>query len=244
MPQKIDPGIPGGTGALDRILRCVQSVLIEARGTCPRVTVSWAQTATGAIAAAGGERAAISGPESMLLTHHLRAAHDAILVGIQTVISDDPQLSVRLIDRPQPQPVILDSRLRFPLTARLLDRTDRKPWIFHSSTDISLANELEKKGARLFRTRASLRGLDLQEVLRVLAAQGVKSLMVEGGARVLRAFMDQGLAQQAVVTISPSMMEGVQGPGLPEMTAPVSEILGADTVLWGRLASSEKVLPG
>ncbi len=212
----------------------MQAVL-EAAGGAPRVTVSWAQTATGAIAAAEGRRAAISGPESMVLTHRLRAMHDAILVGIQTVLSDDPQLSVRLVTGHSPQPIVLDSRLRFPFTARLLARADRKPWIFHCSSDPSLQDELAKRGARLFKTRTSAGGLDLGEVLATLAREGVRSVMVEGGARVLRAFMDQGLAQQAVVTISPSPLEGVQGPGIPAMRSPRQESLGADTILWGRL---------
>jgi GTP cyclohydrolase II len=231
VPQEVGSG---ASGAADRILRGVRAVLDAGHGNLSVVTVSWAQTSAGAIAAVGSMRATISGPESMLLTHRLRAMHGAILVGIQTVLSDDPQLSVRLLEGPQPQPVVLDSRLRFPLSARLLDRSDRKPWIFHSSNDASREKELEKKGARLFRIRATAQRLDLGDMMRELAAQGVRSLMVEGGARVLRAFIDQGLAQQAVVTISPGMMEGVQGPGIPELIAPEQETLGADTVRWGR----------
>src|SRR5208337_2590726 len=104
------------------------------RDPLPVVTLSWAQSAAGAIAREDGSPLHISGPESMTLTHCLRAAHDAILVGIRTVLSDDPLLSARLLPSPpsppQPQPVILDSNLRFPLGARLLAREDRKPWIF------------------------------------------------------------------------------------------------------------------
>jgi riboflavin-specific deaminase-like protein len=222
----------------DRILALVQSVLHESAGAQPRVTVSWAQTATGAIAAVGGVRATISGPESMTLTHSLRAVHDAILVGIQTMLADDPQLSVRLVEGPQPQPIVLDSHLRFPLAARLLARTDRKPWIFHDAHDPTRERELETRGARLFKIRGSAQGLDLVELLRMLAAQGVRALMVEGGARVLSAFIKQGLAHQAVVTVSPSMMEGVPGPGIPEMLSAARETLGADTVLWGRLPAT------
>ena len=231
MPQEIE-----ASGA-DRIVALVLSVLREETGARPRVTVTWAQTATGVIAAAGGARATISGPESMKLTHRLRALHDAILVGIQTVLADDPQLSVRLVEGSQPQPVVLDSRLRFPRTARLLARADRKPWIFYRAADPSDEQELEKRGARLFRTRASAPGLDLAEVLRVLAAQGIRSLMVEGGAKVLRAFIAQGLACQAVVTVSPSRMEGVPGPGIPALLSSVQESLGPDAVLWGRVAA-------
>ncbi len=72
-------------------------------------------------------------------------------------------------------------------------------------------------------------------MLHALADQGMQSLMVEGGARVLAAFMKQGLARQAVVTISPSQMDGVPGPGIPALLSPARETLGPDTVLWGRL---------
>ncbi len=114
----------------------------------PAVTLSWAQASNGAIAAAGGVRVALSCPESLTLTHRLRGMHRGILVGIGTVISDDPLLSVRLADGPQPQPVVLDSRLRFPLSARLLARVDRKPWIFSSDAPTEKARELERRGAR------------------------------------------------------------------------------------------------
>jgi riboflavin biosynthesis pyrimidine reductase len=93
----------------------------------PAVTLSWAQASNGAIAAAGGVRVALSCPESLTLTHRLRGMHRGILVGIGTVLSDYPLLSVRLADGPQPQPIVLDSRLRFPLFARLLARADRTP---------------------------------------------------------------------------------------------------------------------
>ncbi|HEX9595492.1 MAG TPA: RibD family protein, partial [Anaerolineales bacterium] len=83
----------------------------------PTVTLSYAQSLDGSIALHRGEPLTLSGPESMAMTHRLRAAHDAILVGIGTVISDDPQLNVRLVEGRNPQVVVLDSRLRLPLTA-------------------------------------------------------------------------------------------------------------------------------
>jgi riboflavin biosynthesis pyrimidine reductase len=108
--------------------------VLAAGGTAglPVVTLAWARTSSGAIAAADGSRTAVSGSESLLLTHRLRALHRAILVGIQTVLSDDPLLSVRLVEGSQPRPVVLDSRLRTPPRARLLTRPDMAPWIFHA----------------------------------------------------------------------------------------------------------------
>src|SRR5512133_2370683 len=86
----------------------------------PLVTLSYAQSLDGSLAAQRGTPLALSGPQSMELTHRLRAAQDAILVGIGTVLSDNPRLTVRLVEGSQPQPVILDSHLRFPLNANLL----------------------------------------------------------------------------------------------------------------------------
>ena len=71
----------------------------------------------------------ISGPGAMRMTHGLRALHDGILVGIETVLADDPQLSVRLVEGPHPQPVVLDTRLRTPVEARLLKGGNGRPWL-------------------------------------------------------------------------------------------------------------------
>jgi 3,4-dihydroxy 2-butanone 4-phosphate synthase/GTP cyclohydrolase II len=201
----------------------------------PVVTLSWAQSSKGAIAGPGGVPAALSGPESHRLTHRLRTLHDAILVGIQTVIADDPQLSVRLVPGPQPQPVILDSRLRFPLDARLLKRVDRSPWIFHAegSAAAGACGELAARGARLFVVDCTPEGLDLLQVLRTLRAEGITSVMVEGGARVLRAFLSQWLADQVVVTTSPSELTGIQGPPMPGFIRSVEDGYGVDAVTWG-----------
>ncbi len=234
------PGTEQAAGT--RILDAVLAVLRSAGAELPLVTVSWAQSSTGAIARFDGTPAVLSGPEALALTHRLRAAHDAILVGIRTVLSDDPRLSVRLVHGAQPQPVILDSRLRFPPSAQLLARTDRKPWIFHATGEgteqaAAAGGALVRRGARLFPVRRGGSGLDLREVLAVLRALDMKSIMVEGGAAVLRAFMDDGLAAQAVITVSSSRLGGVSGPGLPDLQSPLRERLGEDEVLWGLLRS-------
>ena len=216
----------------------VLSVLrARASGELPVVTLSWAQSSTGAIAAAGGAPAALSGPASLALTHRMRGMHGAILVGITTVLSDDPLLSVRLAEGPQPQPVVLDSRLRFPIRARLLARLDRKPWIFHAGIAGAAAEEgLVRAGARLFPVARGPEGLDLREVLRSLRTEGIGSVMVEGGARVLRAFMSLGYAAQAVITVCRSDVAGVQGPGIPEFVSTMREQYDRDLVIWGTFA--------
>jgi 3,4-dihydroxy 2-butanone 4-phosphate synthase/GTP cyclohydrolase II len=172
----------------------------------------------------------------MILTHRLRAAHDAILVGIQTVLTDDPLLSVRLLPGPpprQPQPVVLDSRLRFPPGARLLAREDMKPWLFHSENPRERAAALQAGGARLFHVSHGPGGVELYEVLTKLGEAGISSLMVEGGAKVLRAFITAGFVEQIVVTVSASMIQGLPGPGMPGLVESLTESVGADSVTWG-----------
>ena len=217
------------------VLAAALGVLARHAGALPAVTVTWARSAAGAIAAADHRPLALSGPQSMEMTHRLRAAHHAILVGIATVIADDPLLSVRLLPGtpPQPQPVVLDSRLRFPLEARLLARTDRKPWIFFCGEPGARRSALETRGARLFAAAPGPGGVDLYDLLRLLGEQGVRSLMVEGGARVLRAFLAAGFSDQVIVTTSPVPAQGLRGPDLPGFVQSFTEQVGADTVTWG-----------
>ncbi len=220
----------------------VESVLKARESSAPAVTVCWAQSLDGAIAPADGKRTTLSSPESLALTHRLRSMHRAILVGIGTVLADDPQLTVRLVGGPSPQPVVLDSSLRLPLSARLLARTDAVPWIFHASgAPAEKVRELERRGARLFALHGSENGLPLEEVLRILGAHRIRSLMVEGGARMLRSFMTEGQAHQAVVTVSPMRMDGIRiFDASPDQLSALDfvetsqEKYGRDTVTWGR----------
>ncbi|KAJ2157963.1 2,5-diamino-6-(ribosylamino)-4(3H)-pyrimidinone 5'-phosphate reductase [Coemansia sp. RSA 552] len=192
----------------------------------PEVTLTFAQSLDGKIARPG-EPLLLSGRESMAMTHRLRAAHDAIMVGINTVICDNPQLSARLLPAAElpahPQPVVLDAHLRIPLSARLLtgpqdDPRLRPPWIVTAAGhDPQRRRELEALGARVIAVPAdSASGrLCLDAVLAELRAQGVQRLMVEGGARVIQAFLTAQCVDSLIITISPSVV----GPsGVPALS--------------------------
>src|SRR5512143_2126154 len=115
----------------------------------PLGTLTYAQSLDGSIAARRDQRLELSGEESRVMTHRLRAAHAAILVGIGTVLADDPRLTARLVGGPDPQPVILDSHLRVPASARLLQNI-LKPWIITTeAADPHRKGALEAAGARL-----------------------------------------------------------------------------------------------
>lgn len=186
----------------------------------PFVTLSWAQTLDGSIAARRGERLRISGPESMAMTHALRSAHDAVLVGINTALADDPRLSVRLVQGPSPRPVALDSALRLPPSARLVAGAPLKPWVIYAA-GAEGGDPAAGGSAGLEARRAALesagcvcieagegRRVDLGKALAALAARGVRSLMVEGGGLVLRSFVRAGFVDRYVVTIAPTIAYG------------------------------------
>lgn len=223
------------SGPGSEVLAAALGVLSRHSGALPAVTITWARSAAGAIATEDHKPLSLSSPQSMAMTHALRAAHDAILVGISTVVADDPLLSVRLLPGfpPQPQPVVLDTTLRFPQQARLLARTDRKPWIFFCGDPGPQCAALQQRGARLFRAARGAGGVDLYDVLVTLADQGIRSVMVEGGARVLRAFLAAGFADQVIVTTSPSTIHGLRGPDLPAFVQTFTHGVGPDRVTWG-----------
>ncbi|KAI8806727.1 dihydrofolate reductase-like domain-containing protein [Cladochytrium replicatum] len=173
----------------------------------PFVTVTYAQTQDGFIGVREGPPLIISGPESMILTHALRACNEGILVGINTVLSDNPMLTTRQVlhgppflsglwnssspnGQPNsPRPIILDSKLRIPLNARLLTRN---PLIFTGQVvDISKADKLEAAGGKVISVSTNEDGsVALAEVLiKLVNTFGIKSLMVEGGASVIESFV-------------------------------------------------------
>lgn len=211
----------------------------------PYVTLSYAQSLDGSIAARRGEQTIISGPEAGRLTHQMRARHDAILVGIGTVIADDPQLTVRLVRGPDPQPVIVDSRLRFPPWAKLL-RGARRPWIATTeAADAARQATLEAAGARVIRLPAGPNGMvSLPALLALLDRLHIRSLMVEGGATVISNFLAEHLADRLVLTIAPMMLGGLNavanlgqlnGRVMPKLAQPRYQALGKDVIMFGDL---------
>lgn len=208
----------------------------------PLVGLCYAQSLDGCLAAQPGQPTCLSGPQSSRLTHQLRAAQDAILVGVGTVIADDPQLTVRLVPGPNPQPVILDSRLRTPLPARLVQQAARPVWIATTAAaEPEKKAALERAGAQLLVLPADEAGrVSLRALLQELAARGVRSLMVEGGAQVLTSFLAQGLADWVSITIAPVILGGLvaMGPDLTtahRLTDLHVQQLGEDIVVFGRL---------
>lgn len=212
-------------------------------GQMPTVTLSYAQSLDGSITAEAGRPTAISSPEALTLTHHLRARHDAILLGIGAVLADDPQLTVRLTDGPDPQPVILDGRLRTPPDAQLLQQPGLPPWIITGpDADESRQQALEAAEARVVRLPLAANGrIDLHALLGFLGREQIRSVMVEGGAQVIHSFLRARLAHRVVLTIAARYLGGLNAVGalaadnplLPRLPHPHYEQLGPDLILYG-----------
>ena len=215
----------------------------------PLVTLSYAQSLDGCIAARAGERLALSGPELMHLTHQLRAADNAILVGIGTVLADNPRLTVRLVQGQDPQPIVLDSHLRIPLEASLLQNS-RQPWIIClEDADPIKSVELESFAACLVRLPADNAGrVSIPALLECLASSEINSLMVEGGARVISTFLHQNVVDWIILTIAPVFLGGLRAVDqevlsdgsrsaspYPRLQNVGMERLGNDLIVWGNL---------
>lgn len=173
----------------------------------PKITLTYAQSLDGSIALTNDAQLPLSGPESMQMTHRLRANHDAILVGIGTVLADNPTLTTRLVAGANPQIVVIDGQLRTPPNANLLAG---RPWI---ATTHSAENHtsLTQAGATLLRFRPNAQNqIPLPDLMHELASRGIQTLMVEGGATILSSFLAAALVDTVVVTIAPRFIGGVR----------------------------------
>jgi GTP cyclohydrolase II len=176
----------------------------------PYVVLKYAQTLDGRIATGDGDSKWISGEEERALSHALRAACDAIMVGVGTVLRDDCRLNVRLVPGASPLRVVLDSTLRTPSDALLFTGLDEG-----AAPTLILTTErsTEADRSRVRDLGAGIRvlpegpgGVDLKAALQQLRAEGVRSLMVEGGARVITSLLGAGLVDRIVVGTAPRII--------------------------------------
>ncbi|PSQ76724.1 MAG: GTP cyclohydrolase II [Bacteroidetes bacterium QH_7_62_13] len=176
----------------------------------PFVTLTYAQSLDGSIASRSGAPLSISGEEALDFTHRLRALHDGILVGIGTVLADDPRLNARRGTNGHPVPIVLDSSLRFPPDARLLDCQGPDPLIFTGpDSEPGRREALEARGATVAALPCSPDGgVCLDELLAVLGERQIESVMVEGGTEVLTNFLRQQRVQHVILTIAPAFVGG------------------------------------
>jgi diaminohydroxyphosphoribosylaminopyrimidine deaminase/5-amino-6-(5-phosphoribosylamino)uracil reductase len=175
----------------------------------PFVTLKFAQTLDGRIATSTGDSKWISSEPSLKWAHRLRSLHDAVLVGVSTVLKDDPQLTVRLVKGRNPLRVVADSRLRIPLNSKILKDLEIAPTIIAatSQADIEKTFALSIMGIEVLTIEEDSEGMvDLKDLLQKLGKKNISSVLVEGGATTITSFIRQGLADKVIAIVAPKIM--------------------------------------
>ena len=176
----------------------------------PFVTLKAAITLDGKIATRTGDSKWITGEASRTEAHRLRDESDAVLVGVGTVLADNPKLTVRHVKGQDPVRVVLDADLRTPPSAAVLggrEATHSETLIFHApDARPERRDALSRPGVELIPVARDVRGVDIAQVLRILGERDIVRLLVEGGAHVHGTFVDLGLADRAAIFVAPRIV--------------------------------------
>jgi diaminohydroxyphosphoribosylaminopyrimidine deaminase / 5-amino-6-(5-phosphoribosylamino)uracil reductase len=203
-------GIKVTLGVLEEYCRQVNEVYIHYVTTGkPLITLKMAQTLDGRIATSTGHSKWITSEDSRVIAHRLRSRHDAVMVGIGTLLADDPQLSVRHVRGPAPKRIVLDSRLRLPLDAHVL--SDEAPYLTIVATTRAASREkisrIEERGASVLVLPEDERGWVNPDYLwNKMAEMGIASVLVEGGSTVHTECLKRKNADRMVLFIAPKIL--------------------------------------
>jgi len=211
-------GIATKVGVLEAECRDINEAHFKYMTTgLPLVTLKFAQTLDGRIATTTGDSRWISSDKFRRLAHQLRATSDAVMVGIDTVLADNPQLTVRLVKGRNPTRVILDSRLRIPLDAEVVKSQEIAPTIIATTShaDEKKLSRLREMGIEvLIIPEGEIGEVDLKNLLHSLGKREISSVLVEGGAGVITSLLRQNLADKLVIAVAPRIMgKGIEAVG-------------------------------
>jgi len=210
-----DAGIEVETGVCEEEAKLLNAAFMKfaATGKC-WVLLKWAQSIDGKLAYADSAKGRwISNEESRKDAHKLRRRVQAILVGVNTVIADDPLLTARPGSGKAATRIVLDGRLRLPLDCKLLSTAKKTPVIVATSQQAIQANpqaaeKIAGKGAELLAMATGQGRCDIGFVLDELSGRGISQLLVEGGPTVIASFLKQRLADEVCVYIAPRILGG------------------------------------
>lgn len=183
----------------------------------PFVSLKVAMTLDGRIATKSGSSRWITGEESRYYVHHLRNINQAIMVGIGTVLADDPLLNTRLEgeDTRDPVRIIIDGHLNIPLESQIVSTSRNQRTIIFTSPNTSREKieRLENYGVEVVVTGGSPQSLDLEEIMGYLGQKGITSVLLEGGSTLNGAMLERGLINKLYWFIAPKMVGGSHAPG-------------------------------
>ncbi|TQR19291.1 bifunctional diaminohydroxyphosphoribosylaminopyrimidine deaminase/5-amino-6-(5-phosphoribosylamino)uracil reductase RibD [Psychrobacillus vulpis] len=205
----------------------------------PFITLKAGATLDGKIATHSSHSKWITSEDARLDVHHLRNENMAILVGVNTVIEDDPELTTRIPNGRNPIRIVLDSTLRIPLDAKLVTDKLADTWIFTSANyNEEKKYALEKLGITIFHT-SDPRHVNPHEVVEVLGEKLISSLLIEGGGNINAAFLENKLIDKAIIYIAPKLIGGkgaptfMEGAGIDKMNDAV-DLVDTDIIKVGK----------
>ena len=213
----------------------------------PFVTLKIAQTLDGRIATATGESKWITGRKAREEGHRLRDGNDAIIVGINTVLKDDPSLTARIPKGRDPVRVVIDSSLRIPLNAKVITQRSSARTIVATlpSAPGTKVLKLKRAGAEVLLLKSSGGRVDLKDLVRKLGAMDLMSVLIEGGAEINASAVKAGIVDKVVMFIAPMIMSGrnslcsVGGPSPAKLSHAIrligitSRFVGQDLMIEG-----------
>lgn len=223
----------------------------------PYVTLKYAMTLDGKIATKTGASRWITGPAARERVHAERLRHAAIMVGIGTVLADDPQLTCRIEGGRNPLRVICDSRLRTPITSAIAQSARNVPTIIVCAPNASgeRASKLEETGCEIVRVPEHDGRIDLRQLMAALGKRGIDSVFIEGGATLAACALEAGIVNHVQAFIAPKIFAGVGAPSplggtgvnTPYqawmLSATTVERLGDDVLIEGDIVAAANVAP-
>ncbi len=184
----------------------------------PFITLKAASTLDGKIASRSLDSKWITSEEARLDVHQLRSENQAILVGVGTVVEDDPELTARIPNGRNPLRIVLDSSLRISLESKIIADGLAETWIFTAQqVDAKKKAVLEQLGVSVFET-SGVKQVDVQDVVRILGEKSISSLFIEGGGTINAAFLEAGLVDKTIFYFAPKLIGGKHAPTFIEGT--------------------------
>jgi diaminohydroxyphosphoribosylaminopyrimidine deaminase/5-amino-6-(5-phosphoribosylamino)uracil reductase len=173
----------------------------------PYVTYKCAMTLDGKIASITGESRWISCDESRKYVHRMRSHNDAVMVGVDTILADNPQLTVRHVKGRNPVRIIVDSSLRTPTTVEILSgELARETIIACTEADQDIHRRYQQNGATVLVCNASKGRVDLRDLMKKLGSLGIQSILLEGGSRLAGEALVNGLIDECVFFYAPKVI--------------------------------------
>lgn len=207
-------GLSVEVGVLEAQARRVNEFYIKHRRTgLPFVTLKWAMSLDGKIGADRESASAITGEDARRYAHELRNVYDAVLIGVQTVLADDPRLTCRLPGGRDPLRVIVDSRLRTPPSARVVASFPAQTLIVTTAAaPLDRIQVLRRAGVEVLTQDHGAERVRLRPLLEELGRRGILSVLIEGGGTVNASALAEGIADKVVALIAPRLIGGAQAP--------------------------------